>query len=399
MSEATDHPGPGPEDSLSTPAPRRPRRSPVIDLAVIGLGGYLLVWMFGDVRYFLQGSEPRDLGDAAPLVEKGLPDDLSEKYVVLRGTPDVQHAARMRLDDRTIGFLRIVEGGGRLFAAIPRDGETAPNQFEGTFAGRMRRLGDSPNFPAIQQHFDAERIVEERDATAATLLAALQAGSGDRLRVADTAGQNITLGPKDSVTLVVEQPDAQLQLGRSSFDSEAAAEAAVAALGVPYVKPAEQKSNLFYVFFARLPQADRAAAQEKLSAAAVIPQDAKPADPRVGAVVIPWTTSYLVTAGALSLHDGKFAFVPGDNARPGFVLQDGTLVPRPLQDGRLVLDPSEVRAVRLEQPVVVDPAGYLVEVGVHPRDRSLELAMWLLVLVVVGWNMLSLALWWRARRA
>lgn len=397
MSQATDQPGP--EDSLTAAEPRRPRRSPIIDLAVIGLGGYLLVWMFGDVRYFLQGSEPRDLGDAATLVEQGLPDDLSEKYVVLRGTPDVQRAARMRLDDRTIGFLRIVEGGGRLFAAIPRDEESAPNQFEGTFQGRMRKLSDSPSFAAIQQHFDAERIVEERDATAATLLAALQSKAGEGLRVADTTGNSITLGPRDSVTLVVEQPDAQLQLGRNSFPSEAAAEAAVQSLGAPYFKPAEQTNNLFYQFFARIPPGERESAQAKLSVAAVIPPDAKPADPRVGVVVFPWTTSYLVPAGALSLQDGNFGFVPGDNAKPGFVVQDGKLVPRPLQDGRLVLGPSEVRAVRLEQPVAVDPTGYLIEVGVHPRDRWLELTMWLLVLVVVGWNLLSLAVWWRARRA
>ena len=138
MNQATDAPA---EDSLTAASAPRPRRSPIIDVAVIGLGGYLLFWMFGDVRYFMQGSEPRDLGDAAALVEKGLAgENLAEQYVVLRGTPDVQHAARMKIKDRTIGFLRLVEGGGGLFAAVPRDGEAAPNQFEGRFEGRMRRL-------------------------------------------------------------------------------------------------------------------------------------------------------------------------------------------------------------------------------------------------------------------
>ncbi|MFY0536641.1 hypothetical protein [Nannocystis pusilla] len=138
---------------------------------MVALGGYLLYWMFGDVRYFLQGSEPQDLGDAAAFVDKGLTDDLDDTYVVLRGTPDVQHAARLRLEPkgggsgRTIGYLRIIEGGGSLFAAIPRTTEAAPQQFEGVFEGRIRRLADSPNFAAIQQHFDGERIVEERDAT------------------------------------------------------------------------------------------------------------------------------------------------------------------------------------------------------------------------------------------
>ncbi len=101
MSEATDQPGPAgdpAEDSLSSaPAPRR-RRSPIIDAAAVVLGCVVLSWMFGDVRYFFQGSEPRDLGDATTLIQKGLAaEDLAEEYVTLRGTPDVQHAARVRL--------------------------------------------------------------------------------------------------------------------------------------------------------------------------------------------------------------------------------------------------------------------------------------------------------------
>ncbi|MBZ5707951.1 hypothetical protein [Nannocystis pusilla] len=385
-------------------APRR-RRSPLIDVAVVALGGYMLLWMFGDVRYFLQGSEPRDLGDAATFVEKGLAEDLDDTFVVLRGTPDVQHAARLRIEPkgggggRTIGYLRIIEGGGSLFAAIPRTTEAAPQQFEGVFEGRMRRLSESPNFPAIQQHFDGERIVEERDATPQALLDALGKRQGDGLTVVDTAGQSITLGTKASVTLVVEQPDVQIQLGHRSFDSAEAAEAAVAALGFPYHAPREQSSTRFYSFYVRLPPGERESAQAKLSVVAIIPPDAKPADPSVGAAILPWITSYPVAASDITAEGGKFSFVPGDNAKPGFLVQDGKLVPRPLQGGRLVLDPGEVRAVRLDRPVVVDPAGYVIDVGVRPRDRWLEVAMWCLVLLVVGWNITSLVAGWRARRA
>lgn len=400
MSEATDPA----DDTPLADAPRR-RRSPIIDVAVVALGGYMLYWMFGDVRYFLQGSEPRDLGDAATFVEKGLNEDLDDTFVVLRGTPDVQHAARLRIEPkgggagRTIGYLRIIEGGGSLFAAIPRTTEAAPQQFEGVFEGRMRRLSESSNFPAIQQHFDGERIVEERDATPQALLDALGKRQGDSLTIVDTAGQSITLGTKASVTVVVEQPDVQVQLGHRSFDSAAAAEAAVAALGFPYHAPSEQSSTRFYTFYVRLPPGERESAQAKLSVVAIIPPDAKPADPSVGAAILPWITSYPVAASDITAENGKFSFVPGDNAKPGFLLQDGKLVPRPLQDGRLVLDPGEVRAVRLDRPVVVDPAGYVIDVGVRPRDRWLEVAMWCLVLLVVGWNITSLVAGWRARRA
>lgn len=404
MSEATDE-----SDSMADAPIQRRRRSPIIDAAVVALGGYLLFWMSGDVRYFFQGSEPRDLGDAAALVDEGLDrDDLSEAFVVLRGTPDVQHAARLRLEStsrftgpskRTIGYLRIIEGGGSLFAAIPRTSETAPQQFEGVFEGRMRRLSDSPNFAAIQQHFDGERIVEKRDATPAALLEALAGRQGDGLQVVDTAGDRVVLGAGGSVTLVVEQPDVQVQLGRRSFDSAEAAEAIVAGLGFPYFAPPEQSSARFYSFYVRMPAGERESAQAKLSIAAVVPADAKPADPSVGAVILPWTTSYLASPAALGSDGGKFTVVPGDNARPGFLVDGDKLVPRPLVGGKLVLDPGDVKAVRLDRPVVVDPHGYVIEVGIHPRDRWLELIMWCLVLGVVGWNIASLVAGWRARRA
>jgi hypothetical protein len=374
--------------------------------------------MFGDVRYFLQGSEPRDLGDAAAFVEKGASEDLADTFVVLRGTPDVQHAARLRIEPgqsggkvarfmqskfgsevRTIGYLRLIEGGGSLFAAVPRTTEAAPQQFEGVFEGRMRRLSDSSNFAAIQAHFDGEHILEESDATPAALLEALAKRQGDDLTVVDTGGQSLALGSKGTVTLVVEQPDVQVQLGRNSFDSQAAAEAAVAALGFPYWAPPEQTNTRFYSFYVRMPPGERDSAQAKLSVTAVIPADAKPADPSVGVAVLPWITSYPVPASEIGGEGGKFSFVPGDNAKPGFVLQDGKLVPRALESGKLVLDPAEVRAVRLDRPVVVDPQGYVIEVGVRPRDRGLEVAMWCLVLLVVGWNAASLVAGWRARRA
>ncbi|MCY1010673.1 hypothetical protein OV079_34935 [Nannocystis pusilla] len=116
-------------------------------------------------------------------------------------------------------------------------------------------------------------------------------------------------------------------------------------------------------------------------------------------MILPWITSYPVPASDITAEGGKFSFVPGDNAKPGFDVQDGKLVPRPLQGGKLVLDPGDVRAVRLERPVVVDPQGYVIDVGVRPRDRWLEVAMWCLVLLVVGWNVASLVAGWRARRA
>lgn len=371
-----------PTDESFSPPARRRRRSPIVDVAVALFGAYLLVTMFGDVRYFLRGSTPRDLGEAAALVEQGLGDDLRDQFVTLRGTPDVQHAARAKLGDKIVGYLRLIEGGGSLYAAVPRTG-AASNQFEGQFTGRMRRLSDVRMFPWIQQYFDGERIVETRDLSTPQLLAALDSNA---------------LKPTDQLSLSVEQPDARLQLGRTSFPSLAAAQAAVTALGVPHFTPREQPSPGFYTFFARIPPDQRAAAQASLNAAGLpLPPDDKP-DPRVGALIVPFFTAYLVSAAELRRDGDNLSFPVGDTS-PGFILEDGQLRPRPLVDGRLTIDAASLRGVGRIQPVRVDPDGYIVLVDEKPADQWPTFALWLVVLGVVGWNLTGLALLWRRRQA
>ena len=378
-----------PADELPSPTPRR-RRSPLIDVAVALFGGYLLVTMFGDVRYFLQGTTPTDLGEASALVEDGLGEsnalaDHVDEYVTLRGTPDVQHAARARLGEKTIGYLRLIEGGGSLYAALPKTDVPASNEFEGTFTGRMRRLSDIRMFPWIQQYFDGERIVETRDITREQLIAALDAGK---------------LGATEQLSLSVDQPDARIQLGRTSFTSRAAAEAAVQALGVPYYIPEDQSSAAFYTFIARIPAEQRAAAQATLAAAGVATPASEKPDPRVGALVVPFFTTYLVPAGELRHEGDALSFPLGtDGTSPGHTVINGKLAPRPLEDGRLKIDADLVRAAGRLQPVKVDPNGYIVLVDELPRDQWPTFVLWLVVLSVVGWNLTSLGLWWRRKQA
>jgi hypothetical protein len=190
-----------------------------------------------------------------------------------------------------------------------------------------------------------------------------------------------------------------VQLGRTSFPSRAAAEAAVQALGFPYYFPEDQSSAAFYTVFARIPEAQRAATQASLVQAGVPAASDKP-DPRVGALVVPFTTTYLVPAGALKKDGGQISLAYGDNTTsPGFVLEGDKLVPRPLKDGRLTVDPAQLRAVGVVQQVRVDPNGFIVLVGETPRDQWPALALWVVVLGVVGWNIAGLALLWRRKRA
>ncbi|HRI07591.1 MAG TPA: hypothetical protein PKW35_07225 [Nannocystaceae bacterium] len=393
MSEPTTN-----EENLSDEpaAPRRRRRSPIVDLVVSAFGIYMLVSMFGDFRYWLRSGQPVDLGNASELVASGLGDDLDEAFVVLRGTPDVQHAARLKSGERSVSYVRIVEGGGSLFAAMERREDGPPNQYEGVFEGRMRRLGKLRMLPWIRAFFDAEGITQTVDVPVAALIAALPEGGGGGGLTIQGEGESYPLGAEDHVGIAVELPDAQIQLGRESFASLAAAEAAVAALGVPYFVP-EQKSSAFYKIFARIPAGERRGAEATLAAGLVAPP--RP-DPSHGVAVLPTSATYLVPASALDRAGDRIRLVHGESTTTtGFVVDGERLAPRPLEDGRLVLDPATVRSVHLSRAVRVDDGGYLIVVGETPSSQWMAPLLWGGVLVVVLWNLASLGWWWRSRRA
>ena len=68
-------------------------------------------------------------------------------------------------------------------------------------------------------------------------------------------------------------------------------------------------------------------------------------------------------------------------------MQDDSLVPREVADGLLRIPLGQVQAVRVERPIVVDPDGYLVEVGVRPESERWTGVMWLLVLGIAVANL------------
>lgn len=383
------------DEMAAAPRPRR-RRSPVVDAVVSALGIYLLVTMWGDFRYWLRSAEPTDLKTAAALMEEGIPDDLDESYVVLRGTPDIQHAARLKADERVTSYLRIVEGGGSLFAAVDRTENSEPNQFEGVYEGRMRRLGKLRMYPWIESFFNAEAIVQGHEADSATLMTALAERSGAGLSLTDADGKTFRVADDERLSVAVELPDVQLQLGRSSFKSKRAAEAAVADLGVPYFAPEEQKNSSFYKFYARVPASERGSIEGRLVEGLELPE--RP-DASYGAAVLPTSATYFLPAGSLARDGDELVLTYGDSTTSrGYEVKDGALVERALEDGKLRLPAAAIRSVRFERDVHVDPNGYLITVGETPSSQWMAPLMWGTVLMVVGWNLLSLVWWWRRRQ-
>jgi hypothetical protein len=379
------------EDAAVLRKPRR-QRSPLVSLLVVGFGAYLLISMFADFRYWLRSGTPEPLGHASTLLQDGRTlDAYDDHFVALEGTPDVQHATRLTTKEQYVGYLRVTEGGGGLFAAVPRPKDQAvTNNFEGRYVGRLRRLRDDRAYEWLAEFYANERITTAVDLDPEGFVAAPGA---DALPTVD--GGRVKVGPRDELRLVFEGPDARVQLGRSSFADAAAAETAVAALGYPWV--ALPPTASFFRFVVRIPTGERARAHEALNLG--LPGAGTSNDPKVGAFVLDLPASFGTSSGSVAIDGDEVVFPYGNNTTSlGYDVQGDRLVERaPAVEVRLPL--AQLASVRLDRVITVDPDGFVVAVGEDPGSQLQAGILWLLVLAIAGANAASLVLWWRRRAA
>jgi hypothetical protein len=387
------------DDQKLDQVPRRKwsQRSPLLSVAVLLVGAYLLYTMLPDFSYWMR-STPRDLGTVTDMMENGeFVEDYDNQYVVFQGTPDIQHAARVPHGEAYLGFLRIGEAGGSLFAAVPRATKEAPEDFESRFEGRIVRLGNTAIGEPLQTFFDAEEIVQIHDLETEAFVAAL--GKDGEFTV-PLAGEDrtLTLENTDIVRVVVESPDAMVQLGRKTWRSSKDAEAAVAALGRPYVL-LDRPGAPYWSFRVRAPESDHDSLTGALNAGKDVPEDNS--DPKVGAMVLSRPSSFLVEPGEVAISgEGEISLVYGDNITvPGFDERDGRLVERELKDGKIFASTGDLAAVRVERRITVDQDGYVVLVGTKPADQRVNGLLFLVVCGLMGLNIASLVVGWRRRMA
>jgi hypothetical protein len=376
-------------------------RSPIIAVAVIVVGFFLLVATWSDFRYFLRvtQSAPRELGSVEDIyVDGAFTENFDDEWVVLEGEPDVQHAARTPTRDGWYGVLRLLRADAKLFVAIPRDDEDAPKVFPGRHEGRMMRLGDAPQWDKLREFFDAERIVDLVDLERDAVLAALAEGS---MRVRSSAGEDLELRGDDTLRLVVEFPVALVQLGRSTWKSRETAEAVIAGLGMPWAATAKSSTVAWQFVIAvdeRSPEA-LASLSRKLEAgldeATRADIDANRADPKKGALVMPRRVAFSAKAGELT-RSGEVISLPYGPDSPedtGWQVSaaDPTKLERIAASGSALAVPAEqIAAVRVERELRADPEGYLIVVGQGPRESWPSAVMFIAVLGVMGLNALAL---------
>lgn len=369
------------------PPRAKTHRPPWISAVVMLACFYPLVSMWGDFRYWMRSSEPEPLGDSIDVFEPGgtVP-DLANRHVSIEGTPDVQWSSVLtKKSGAKVSYLRLLEGGGRLFAAVPRpasDGAKTP-EYPSSFTGRVSRFGDAGAYEWIARLYADEGVTQLYDVTAQGVAEAVAAG-GASLRLATTDGRTVVAEPHDRIRIVTRRDDARVLLGAESFPDAKAAEAAIAALGYPYVSLGEGRTDLLR-YVVRIPEDERDTAREALLSKVEGEVDAK--DPKEGVSVFPLSATYTAPAGEFTVEGDALVFPYGDNTTPpGYVEKDGALVEAQLDGGRLRVPFAAVYSTRVEKPVFVDPDGYLIEVGVDPSSQLKWALLWLLVLGVAITN-------------
>jgi hypothetical protein len=372
-------------------------RSPIVAVAVIVVGLFLLTATWSDFRYFLRGlqSEPRSLGHVTDIYQDGeFTERFDDEWVVLEGQPDVQHAARMPSREGWIGFMRLIGADASMLVAVPRATEKATNEFPGRFEGRMRRLSKVPQWERLQTFFDAEEITDVVDLTPSSLVAAVQTGS----EVEAAGGTALSLEPADKLRVIVRQSTAMVQLGRTTWPTREAAEQIMGAFGRPWTFV--EKRDTVWVFALEIGVDAKVELFQQLTNELNGGETLASADPKIGGLVLPRRATYLVEFGDLQVKGDELSLVYGDNtAGAGWRVEGSELVPIELEGGRLSVPIAAIEDVRLERSLVANPDGYLLLVDQRPTDVWPSAVMFVAVFGVVGLNGWTLYTVWRRRRS
>jgi hypothetical protein len=346
------------------------RRIPILTIIVVAGGLYLLADMFRDFSYWLGAGDARDLGDAAALVTspEGTPDN---QFVTVHGTPKSTQAASVAMRNASTDYLPFAGTDAQLWVGLSRTVPEMPDYGEGAYTGRIQRFSKVEERAHVLQVLRTSDVSTTVDTTPEALLQFLGGGGGD-----------LDLRPEDRVHLVIAEPDATVQLGKSTFRKLADAEALVSGLGYPYLALPRDKQQ-YHTFVARIPAEQRDAAQTKLRDQ--LPEGTMGASPSHGAQILPRTRVHKAETRSVTLN-GDAISVPAETSgdvSPGYVLAGDKLAERAPEGKSLSFPVSTVTKVRIERPVTIPPGAAVVMVGQAPGGQTMKAILWILLLLVV----------------
>jgi hypothetical protein len=363
------------DDALARLPPPRPRRSPLVALAVIAVGALLLVHLVDDTRYALAPTPAADLGDARAALASGKLAD--NRFVSLSGMPDRRNALLFepKGDSYRRAFWRLL---GTDTKVLVRADETATRHaLSDRFTGRLRRFDALPWAEQVRlyyrDHVHATRLVD---------LASFRAHGADPSKpLTDRAGDPLSLPPDEPVFLEVDFPDEyKVLLSKKQFAVEEDARHEMAQLGVPFA-PAETTTD-GYLYVVRLAQPTTAVRDAFL----------KKLDER-GFLFASRRERFHAKAGELRIEGEQLSLpvATGKDEKPQprtFDLQGGQLVPR--SDGRVSLPWPRIASIQVSSPIAIPADAWLLVEGEAPGDFRWVLAIDALVALFILFNVFVL---------
>ena len=228
---------------------RRPRAGigPLLFASVIGLSGYVLWRLSGDLSYWMGAKAPRDLG--AQLAS--LPENA---YVTVTAVPDRARAVRLRgRADVGRRVAPAIGSGGHLWLDVDGDAVLAKGAYDERWTGRLRALDDLSYADELREFVESQppqpRFISLPDLAAPGQ--EMTALGGDRIALATDTPVEIEERVQGVARVTVIKTD-------TLKDENAARLALTAALGQPAAAPVETNEGSWVYEIAADPTALRA---------------------------------------------------------------------------------------------------------------------------------------------
>jgi hypothetical protein len=363
----SQEPPPVEEDEFAGLKPRRPRRSPVVALTVIGLGGLLLYHLRDDLSYALSAKTPEEL-DATRALAASVP--AAGRLAAIAGQPDYRDALvfEPKGDRYRRAFFPLLGTGARV--VVRADETSTRHELSERFVGRLRRFDDLPYADQIRDYYAGKvKVTHLLDLGRVEKLLAASPGQALAAQAPpapiDHLGDIRALEPARPVVVVVNFPDdLKVSLSRDKFAVEEDARHEVERLGKP-IQGKAVETKAAYVYVVRVGAAERDANIAKL--------DEKQ---------IPFAMHQervSTTAGALrAAPDGKALAADGAASSPW---------PWP-----------QVASIQVDAPIVIPPGALLLTEGEVPGDYTWAPALAAVLVLFLAFNLYLLYRSLAARR-
>jgi hypothetical protein len=216
-----------------------PRRSPVVALAVLALGGFLLWHLRADMSYAFVSRTPEDLGEARNIGPQGLADN---RYVTIQGQPDRRNALFIepKGEKSRQSFFRLLGTDTRIL--VRAADSKGRGKLEDRWSGRLRRFSALAWGDSLRRYYSEE--VSAARFIALDVVRAALASHPTSLR--DRTGEPLTLTPSTPVHVDALFPDELLvTLSGEKFPAADDAKHELEKLGLKVVSPRKNEGGDF----------------------------------------------------------------------------------------------------------------------------------------------------------